>query len=97
MRRQRVLSSTDSRAPQRRSAHGLTADEREALFRFQGGACAICGRLGEPLQVDHDHRHCPGSTGCRQCVRGALCPRCNGGLGKFGDRLIPKLLAYLSR
>jgi hypothetical protein len=64
---------------------------------MQGGACAICGRLGARLQVDHDHRHCPGKMGCRRCVRGALCPRCNTAIGRIGDNLIPKLISYLSR
>jgi hypothetical protein len=75
----------------------MTPAERDALVAFQGGACAICGRLGEPLQVDHDHRHCPGREGCRACVRGALCGRCNTALGRFGDARIPRLIAYLSR
>jgi hypothetical protein len=97
MRRQRILGPTDSRAPVRRRVHGLTADERAALVAFQGGLCAICGRAGLRLQVDHDHRHCPGHTGCRQCVRGAFCGRCNTALGRFGDHLIPRLIAYLSR
>lgn len=95
--RQRILGPTDSRSPVRRSAHGLTADERDRLFALQGGLCAICQRPGEPLQVDHDHRHCPGRSGCRLCVRGGLCPRCNGSLGKLGDANIPRLLAYLAR
>jgi hypothetical protein len=97
MRRQRILGPSDSRAPLPRTAHGLTPAEQAMLLVAQGGACAICGRLGERLQVDHDHRHCPGKEGCRHCVRGALCPRCNTALGRFGDRLIPKLIAYLSR
>jgi Recombination endonuclease VII len=95
--RQRVLGPTDSRAPLRRPAHGLTPSEIDALTALQGGACAICGRLGERLQIDHDHRHCPGRIGCRHCVRGMLCGRCNTGLGRFGDRLIPQLIAYVSR
>ena len=95
--RQRVLSPTDSRAPIRRAAHGFSAAEIDALRAAQGGLCAICGRAGEALQVDHDHRHCPGSYGCRSCVRGMLCPRCNGNLGKLGDRNIPRLLRYLAR
>jgi hypothetical protein len=66
------------------------------LLVAQGGACAICGRQGERLQIDHDHRHCRGKEGCRHCVRGALCPRCNTALGRFGDHLIPQLVAYLS-
>jgi hypothetical protein len=45
--------------------------------------------------VDHDHRHCPGTEGCRQCVRGLLCGKCNSGLGWIGDVNIPRLLAYL--
>lgn len=95
--RQRVLGPTDSRAPLRRKAHGLTPDEIAALIALQGGACAICGRLGEALQIDHDHRHCPGKMGCRHCVRGALCPRCNVALGRFGDHLIPQVIRYLQR
>jgi hypothetical protein len=95
--RQRILGPTDSRAPVRRRVHGLTADERDALVAFQGGRCAICGRSGQPLQLDHDHRCHAGATGCRLCVRGMLCPRCNGSLGKLGDANIPRLIAYLSR
>jgi hypothetical protein len=97
MRRQRVLGPSDSRAPARRKAHGLTADERDALIAFQGGLCAICGRAGQRLEVDHDHRHCPGPTGCRSCIRGMLCSRCNGNLGKLGDVNVPRLIAYLQR
>lgn len=95
--RQRILGAWDSRAPVRRIAHGLTAAERDALIAAQGGRCAICLRAAERLEVDHDHRHCPGSTGCRQCVRGLLCGRCNTALGRFGDHRIPQLLRYLSR
>ena len=95
--RQRVLGPTDSRAPSRRRAHGLTADERDALSALQGGLCAVCGRAGERLQVDHDHRHCPGASGCRSCVRGMLCGRCNTALGQIGDVNIPRLLGYLAR
>jgi hypothetical protein len=97
MRRQRILGPDDSRAPVRRRTHGLTAAERDALIVLQGGRCAICGRTGQRLEVDHDHRHCPGRTGCRSCVRGALCGRCNTALGRFGDAAIPRLIAYLSR
>lgn len=97
MRRQRVLGPFDSRAPIRRKAHGLTADERDALRAAQNGACAICGRLSDRLEVDHDHRHCPGATGCRECIRGLLCGRCNTALGRFGDNRIPALIRYLSR
>lgn len=95
MRRQRILGPDDSRAPKRRTAHGLTADERDYLAELQGYRCAICGRAGLPLELDHDHRHCPDATGCRQCVRGLLCGRCNAGLGLIGDALIPRLMVYL--
>ena len=97
MRRQRILGPDDSRAPARRKAHGLTPDERDRLAELPGYACALGRRSGLPLEVDHDHRHCPGSTGCRSCVRGLLCGRCNAGLGLIGDALVPRLLRYLSR
>lgn len=95
--RQRVLGPNDSRAPIRRRAHGLTPAEQDRLAEVQRGLCAICQEPSDRLAIDHDHRHCAGSTGCRQCVRGLLCPRCNSGLGWIGDRNIPRLLAYLSR
>jgi hypothetical protein len=96
MRHQRVLGPDDSRAPTRRRAHGLTATEREDLWTLQRGACAICGRAGLRLELDHDHRHCPGRTGCRLCARGLLCSRCNSGLGLIGDAFVPALLRYLA-
>jgi hypothetical protein len=94
--RQRILGPDDSRAPRRRTAHGLTSDERDALVRLQGGKCAICRRPDPRLQVDHDHRHCPGPTGCRQCVRGMLCRSCNSGLGLIEAHL-DRLVKYLDR
>ena len=97
MRHQRVLSTTDARVPVRTRVHGLTPAERDAVVAFQGGRCAICGRGGLRLQVDHDHRHCPGPTGCRSCVRGMLCARDNTAIGRFGDENIQRLIAYLSR
>jgi len=96
MRAQRILGPDDSRAPVRRKAHGLSADERDSLAELQGYRCAICQRPGTALELDHDHRHCRGRTGCRQCVRGLLCPRCNAGLGLIGDAAVPRLLAYLA-
>ena len=96
MRRQRILGPDDSRAPTRRKAHGLTVDEQDDLRARQGGVCGICGLPGE-LQIDHDHRHCPGRYGCPRCVRGLLCPRCNGLLGQFGDGILPRVVAYLVR
>jgi hypothetical protein len=95
--RQRPLGPNDSRNPIRRKAHGLTADERDALRAAQHGLCAICRQPSDRLAVDHDHRHCEGTYGCRLCVRGMLCPTCNSGLGWIGDKNIPRLIAYLTR
>ena len=64
---------------------------------LQGGRCAICLKAGEELEVDHDHRHCPGKIGCRHCIRGMLCGRCNTALGRIGDENIPALIRYLTR
>jgi hypothetical protein len=95
--RQRVLGPDDSRAPARRTAHGLTPGEVDALIALQGGRCAVCRRSGQKLQIDHDHRHCPGRLGCRSCVRGMLCNRCNTALGQIGDINVPALVTYLAR
>lgn len=52
--------------------YGMTYSERLELFESSDGLCALC--YEQPAtHVDHDHE-----TGR---VRGALCSRCNSGLG----------------
>lgn len=98
MRRQRALGPWDSRAPVRRTKHGLTPAEVDALIAAQGG-CAICHRTDAELQLDHDHRHCPGRIGCRHCVRGAVCHDCNMAIHYVADNpgRADELAAYLRR
>ena len=65
-----------------RRMHGVRPDQQAQIqIARQATACVICGDDGA-LVVDHDHR-----TGR---VRGALCQRCNMGLGHFRDD--PELL-----
>lgn len=62
-----------------KKTYGITAEEYDALYRWQGGRCAICRRAtgaARRLAVDHNHE-----TGE---VRGLLCKPCNRyGLGMF--------------
>ena len=60
------------------SKYGMTPGDLQALVASQGFACAICHEAPDsgPV-VDHDH-----ATGR---VRGALCGRCNVGLGQFAE------------
>jgi hypothetical protein len=76
----------------------LTAQEYQAILDVQGGRCAICqiatGRARR-LAVDHDHglaavHDHPIDRGCRRCIRGALCARCN----RYG---IPLTMAAILR
>lgn len=67
------------------STYEITAEEYWAIYAFQGGRCAICAHAtgkSKRLAVDHDHKmalecgHDP-NHGCRRCIRGLLCSRCN--------------------
>lgn len=60
----------------------------DLVDQYSMRGCPICLRkaseAGAP-QVDHDHSCCPGQKTCGKCVRGAICSRCNSGLGMFQD------------
>lgn len=78
----RACSSAKSHAAMIEKTYGLTPDEYEALFRAQGGRCAICRARpkSKRLAVDHDHKS--------GAVRGLLCSRCNRDLlGSAWDSL----------
>ena len=68
--------------------YGITPEEYAALKRYQDDKCAVCGnpltKSREP-DIDHDHAHCSGPKGCRECVRGALHGRCNRWLAFIED------------
>jgi hypothetical protein len=84
-----------------RRTYGISEDEYNALKAYQGGRCFICRRAtgaSKNLAVDHDHRHCPGKTGCRECVRGLLCSTCNQKvLGHLRDDIeaFRRVISYL--
>jgi len=71
-------------------AYGLSDEDFGAMYRDQGGRCAICEDETR-LNVDHDHE-----TGK---VRGLLCRRCNVALGFLRDdpELADLAAAYLRR
>jgi len=64
----------------------VTAEDYNAAYDRQGGTCAICKRVPQPVKgpgrrqgfhADHDH-----VTGV---LRGLLCPPCNVALGHLHD------------
>ena len=77
--------------------HGLTEDEFNKL-KTADGLCPICSRRDQSV-IDHNHRHCPGVVGCRECVRGYICSGCNSALGNAGDSVegLMSLIEYLTR
>jgi len=89
----------------REQFYGLSAEEHTALLGLQGGACAICQKargVRRALAVDHDHAAARDhdhdeDKGCRLCVRGLLCKRCNRLLGDYRDdpAVFERAAAYL--
>ncbi len=75
--------------------HGVHPDELAALYREQGGKCAICDAPGPMrgagcLFIDHDH-----ATGER---RGLICGECNKALPvmeRVGPTWALRVIAYL--
>jgi hypothetical protein len=76
----------------------ITLEEYAAKLAAQGGRCAICRKLPgkTKLHVDHDHRCCPGRTGCGKCNRDLLCFTCNGLVGAL-EKLGTALLSYVTK
>ena len=62
----------------------LTEEQWNELLAKHDGQCWIC-KKSEATHVDHDHACCSGATTCGDCVRGALCNKCNAGIGFFGE------------
>ena len=60
---------------------GLSPEQIETIFKFQGCVCAICGsdKSGSKAGWNLDHCHQTGK------VRFILCAHCNRGLGAFKD------------
>lgn len=83
--------------------YGITKEWYEKKLAEQGGGCAMCGKPPEDrprhrhLNVDHDHRCCPGRKSCGKCLRGLLCFKCNWLLGfvEKNDAFIIKAGRYL--
>ncbi len=79
--------------------YGLTLIQYNELLKSQNNVCAICGkgetsvdaRVGTTKKLAVDHCHKSGK------IRGLLCWRCNGTLGKIDDSLdyLKKIEAYL--
>jgi hypothetical protein len=78
--------------------HGLSVEDAEGMLWLQDNKCLGCG-AADPTHTDHDHNHCPGSSGCVKCVRGFLCGHCNTTLGYARDNVqtLRNLADYLER
>jgi hypothetical protein len=85
---------------------GLSRAELRLAIAAQGGRCPIClGSVDESSAVvDHSHAlarthgHNP-ARGCRACLRGILCNRCNLMLGIVQDdpAVLDAAAAYVQR
>lgn len=77
----------ERRRPNTLRRYSVSSTIFDKMLEEQYGRCAICGHCpqGAVLQVDHDHRCCPGQKSCGRCVRGLLCGPCNRAIGLLND------------
>ncbi|UBF41656.1 endonuclease VII [Gordonia phage AnarQue] len=81
-----------------RRKYKMSEEEFETRRAEQEGRCAMCGDPHDLLCVDHDHRCCPGTESCGNCVRGLICVNCNRSLGVIENPvLIAQANVYLAR
>lgn len=57
--------------------HGMSLEEYQMMYDYQGGRCAVDGCGNRIEVIDHDHACCPGKRSCGECVTGLLCSGCN--------------------
>lgn len=82
--------------------HGITLEQYNQAHKYQNDLCAVCQRpetKNQCLAIDHDHKHCPGETGCNKCFRGLLCRNCNLALGHFHDDryVLEQAIKYITK
>src|ERR1035438_799109 len=76
---------------------------KQQFWIAQHGLCAMCGSPvpWDKAQLDHDHKHCDKTYGCKICNRAVLCGSCNTFLGmvlerKGGELKLTQGRAYLN-
>jgi hypothetical protein len=84
-----------------RTAHverqfGLSRQDQQDLWEYQGGRCA-CGKPMSKPHLDHDHNCCPESPTCGKCCRGYLCYDCNVILvGRYSETRLRAVADYIA-
>lgn len=79
------------------ASHGISIADLLTLQGVESPECGACGSTNS-LVVDHDHRHCPGTSGCKDCVTGWLCHPCNTSEGLLGTpERVRKLADWMER
>ena len=96
-RKWNALNKQTIRQMNLKKQYGITLEQYNTMFIFQGGVCLVCGRPEtasrngkvKNLSVDHNH--------VTDKIRGLLCQKCNSALGLLEDNpvIIKSLLEYI--
>ena len=71
--------------------HGISLTQYVELLISQDFSCALCLKVPQYLKrmsIDHDHSHCPGAYGCKECIRGIICAGCNTLIGYLENKKV---------